>query len=129
MSNISNILKKYVNSSGFIVNYDYSNIVKCFFKDTMNLKYVPKNVIKFYASCNGIIIKFLSDIFSLDQIKEEYEHFDEFIKAMELEDDMKKYNLVPIADDGMGGYYVFKSNVKDDHIYYLDSEYPEKLEK
>ena len=71
----------------------------------------------------------LSDIFSIEELQKEYENFDEFIKAMGLEEDMKKYNFVPIANDGMGGYYVFISNEPSDKIYYLDAEFPEELEE
>ena len=94
----------------------------------MQVKNVPKDVIKFYASCNVVVIKSLSEIFSLQDIRKELDEFNDFIVGMDLKEDMERYNLIPIANDGMGGYYVFKANEKDEHIYYLDCEFPEKVD-
>ena len=113
---------------GFLPNYRYDQVVKTFFKNEIKAKNIPKQVVDFYARCNGFTIMYLLDVFSLERIKKESKEFLEFIEDMQLEDDMKEYNLIPIADDGMDGYYVFKSNVKDDHIYYLDTEHPEKVD-
>ncbi len=35
-------------------NYDYTNVVKAFFKNSIGgIKNVPKEIIKFYGQCNG----------------------------------------------------------------------------
>ena len=126
---MSSIVKKVLSSSWSMPNYDYSNIVKDYFKVILGLKHVPNEVIKFYGQCNGFGVYALNDVFSLERISQERDAFFEFIDAMGLEEDMVKYNLVPVADDAMGGYYVFKSSVKDKTIYYLDHENPRPLDE
>ena len=42
--------------------------------------------------------------------------------------DSKKDKYIPVADDGMGGYYAFLSNKNDEKIYYLDHEFPDDIQ-
>ncbi len=127
---MSSLVKKILSSSWAIPNYDYTNVVKAFFKNSLGgAKYVPKEVIKFYGQCNGFGVYALNDIFSLERLYNEAENFLEFIDAMGLTEENEASVLVPVADDGMGGYYAFKSAVKDPTIYYLDHEFPSPLEE
>ena len=45
-----------------------------------------------------------------------------------MEIDYSEYKYVPIANDGMGGYYAFLSNSKEETIYYLDHEFPDEIQ-
>lgn len=98
--------------------------VKAYFSDELGLTNVPTGVIEFYEEYDGARLS-INDVFSLEEIKQELEDFDIFLKAMGLNPDTDKY--VPIANDGMGGYYAFLSNSDEETIYYLDHEFPDNI--
>lgn len=96
--------------------------MKDFFKDELNCSNVPKQVINFYNEFNGKELT-INKIFSKEEIKKEINgHFKDFLNAgiKHNENDM----LIPIANDGMGGYYAFVGNKKDENIYYFDHDFP-----
>ena len=84
---------------------------------------VPKQVLEFYDKHDGIDLT-INEIFSFEKIIEEYNGlFKEFLSSGINHDLDAQY--IPIANDGMGGYYAFIGNKEDENIYYLDSEFPE----
>ena len=95
-----------------------------YFKDELELTHVPAGVVEFYKEYDGARLS-ISDVFSLEEIKEELEDFDIFLNAMGINPETSKY--VPIANDGMGGYYAFLSNSEEETIYYLDHEFPDDI--
>ena len=93
-----------------------------FFKNEWNCSNVPKQVIDFYNKYDGKRLT-INEIFSKEEIKQEINgYFKEFLNSgiKHNENDM----LIPIADDGMGGYYAFIGNKQDENIYYFDHEFP-----
>lgn len=93
-----------------------------FFKNELNCSNVPKQVIDFYNKYDGKRL-IINEIFSKEEIKQEINgYFKEFLNSgiKHNENDM----LIPIADDGMGGYYAFIGNKQDENIYYFDHEFP-----
>ena len=101
-----------------IIKGKNSNVLE-YFKNTLNCSYVPKQVVEFYSKYDGARFT-INDMYSLKELKDLASDFKYESKAFKIkyEDDM----YIPIADDGMGGYYVFSSNKKDNKIYWIDSE-------
>lgn len=74
--------------------------------------------------CNVCALK-INEIFPLEIIKELLKpdsDFMMFVEEMQIEGEMNEYGFVPVADDGLGGFFVFASNQKDNAIYYIDHE-------
>ena len=47
--------------------------------------------------------------------------FKKFLSSGIKHDETAQY--IPVANDGMGGYYAFIGNKKDENIYYFDHEF------
>lgn len=100
--------------------------VEKFFYEELECKNVPEGVIEFYKDYDGCSLS-INEIFSLEDIKNEVsEFFDDFLKGMGI--DFSEYKYIPIADDGMGGYYAFNADNDDETIYYLDHEFPDEIQ-
>lgn len=92
------------------------------FEEQFNCTNIPKQVIDFYNEHDGMNLK-INEIFSFEQIVKEYnKFFPEFLSGGMKYDPSAQY--IPIASDGMGGYYVFIGNKEDENIYYFDHECP-----
>lgn len=119
---IESIIEKYDKISGFVAQ-ENSEVEK-FFEEDLNCEYVPNGVKEFYKKYDGCRLS-INDIFSLKQIEKSLnEFFPTFLVGMGIDGNVYKY--VPIADDGMGGYYVFLSNKEEEKVYYLDHEFPDE---
>lgn len=97
--------------------------MKEFFEKELKCTHVPQQVIEFYTECDGKDLK-INKIFSKKEILEEMDNFKQYLNAgiKHNESDL----LIPIANDGMGGYYAFVGNKKDENIYYFDHEFAEE---
>ena len=103
-----------------------NNDVENYFYNELKCANVPNGVLEFYKEYDGCSLS-INDIFSLEGIKNELtEFFEDFLKGMDI--DSSEYKYVPIADDGMGGYYAFLSNNEEETIYYLDHEFPDEIQ-
>ena len=121
---IEDIIKEYEDVLDF-VKQDHQEIEK-FFRNELQCENIPKGVLEFYKKYDGCSLS-INDIFSLEEIKQILlDEFDDFLDAMGIDKEEGRY--VPIADDGMGGYYVFLSSEKDETIYYLDTEFPDEIQ-
>lgn len=96
-----------------------NNNVEDYFKSELNCSFVPKQVIEFYEKYDGIDFD-INELYSLKQIKEETNELKEYSDSYEIDYDNNKY--IPIANDGMGGYYAFLSDREDEKIYWIDTE-------
>jgi len=88
--------------------------------------FFPKQLVEFYSSYKFARFS-ADDILSLEEIENELENFADFLDAMGIDNTEDRY--VPFGVDGMGGYYAFISNKKDESIYWLDHENPDELNK
>ena len=92
------------------------------FEKQFNCTNVPEQVVDFYNENNGKSLK-INDIFSFETIVKEYNgFFKTFLSGGINHDSSAQY--IPIANDGMGGYYAFVGNKDDENIYYFDHEFP-----
>ena len=118
---IEDIIKKYEETADFTKQENKD--VEKFFKEDLDCKFVPNGVLEFYKKYDGCMLS-VNDIFSLQEIEEEMaDYFKSFLKGMGI-DSEERY--VPIANDGMGGYFVFLSDKDEEIIYYLDHEFPDE---
>ena len=91
------------------------------FERQFNCTSVPKQVVDFYNEHNGMDLT-INEIFSFEKIVEEYNgFFKDFLSSGVKHDSSAQY--IPIANDGMGGYYAFIGNRNDENIYYFDHEF------
>lgn len=92
------------------------------FIEQFNCTNVPKQVVDFYSENDGMNLT-INEIFSFDQIVDEYNGFfnTKFLSSGIKHDPDAQY--IPIANDGRGGYYAFIGNKEDENIYYFDHEY------
>lgn len=94
------------------------------FEKQFNCTNVPNQVVEFYNKHDGMSLT-INEIFSFNEIIEEYNgFFKEFLSAGINHDSSAQY--IPIANDGMGGYYAFIGNKKDDNLYYFDHEFADE---
>lgn len=96
-----------------------NNNVDEYFKMQLGCEFVPKQIIEFYENYDGASF-LISDIYSLKSLKDLKEQFINDANNFEIE--YTKDKFIPIANDGMGGFYVFSSNKNDEKIYWIDSE-------
>lgn len=89
----------------------------------LKCKHVPQEIIEFYNKHDGCSFS-INAIFSLDKIKEKFNHFNVLLLAMKFE---SKNRYIPFMNDGMGGYYAFNSDIDDERIYYFDHEFPDEV--
>lgn len=101
--------------------------IKMIFKEKLKCEFIPVGVINYYLENNGEDIA-AGYILSLENIVDETSNFrTQFLPFMDMTDENDKF--IPVADDGMGGYYVFSSKRNEEKIYYLDHEYgPTKID-
>ncbi len=93
------------------------------FEKQFNCTNVPKQVIDFYNEHNGMRLT-MSEIFSFEEIIEKYNgFFQDFLSSGIKHDSDAQY--IPIANDGMGGYYAFIGNKEDENVYYFDHSFPD----
>lgn len=119
---LNSIIKKFEKNLE-LKKQEKQNIEK-FFSEELKCKFVPHGVIEFYKEYDGCELS-INNIFSLEEISNEIkEFFCDFLEGMGINTD--KYKYIPIANDGMGGYYAFLANRKEETIYYLDHEFPDE---
>ena len=94
-----------------------------FFEKKLKCTNVPKQVLEFYAKCDGKDLK-INKIFSKKEILEEMDNFKHYLNTGIKHN--KNNFLIPIANDGMGGYYAFVGNKEDENIYYFDHEFADE---
>ncbi len=93
------------------------------FEMQLNCTNVPKQVVDFYNENDGMDLT-INEIFSFKKIVEEYNGlFKDFLSGGEHDLDAQ---YIPIANDGMGGYYAFIGNKEDENIYYFDHEFADE---
>ena len=93
---------------------------------SIGCEFYPEQLVEFYSSYEFARFS-ADDILSLEEIENELESFADFIDAMGIDNAEDHY--VPFGLDGMGGYYAFISNKKDEAVYWLDHENPDELNK
>ena len=121
------MLKDVINEFKYLEFQKQKNTeIKKYFHEELKCENVPDGVIEFYKEYDGCRLS-INDIFSIQEIKNELsEYFVDFLGGMGIDYSKNKY--VPIANDGMGGYYAFLSNSKEEMIYYLDHEFPDEIQ-
>lgn len=91
---------------------------------SMGCEFYPVQLVEFYSSYEFARFS-ADDILPLEELESEIEYFEEFLEDMGI--DSKENHYVPIGLDGMGGYYVFISNKKDEAIYWIDHDNPDEI--
>lgn len=117
---LEKVIEEVQEKTGLISFFETDNSdVENYFKNVLKCEYVPKQVIEFYEKYDGASFD-INEMFSLENIKNEAEEFANCADEYEIDYNVDKY--IPIADDGMGGYYAFLSSTNSEKIYWIDTE-------